>query len=50
MCVTVTIQLNLIRPMTEEPVYLELDSYISDDNVERVLNGVKRGKATGLEY
>lgn len=35
--------------VTEEPVFLELDSYISDDEVARVLNGLKCGKATGLD-
>lgn len=36
--------------MTVEPVFLELDSYISDDEVARVFNGLKCGKATGRDY
>lgn len=34
--------------VTEEQVFLELDSYISDDEVASVLNRLKCGKATGL--
>lgn len=36
--------------MTEQPVFFELDIYacISDDEVARVLNGLKCDKATGL--
>lgn len=35
--------------VTEKKVFLELDSYFSNDKVGRVLNGSKCGKATGLD-
>lgn len=36
--------------VTKEQVFLELDSYISDDEVARVFIGLKCGKATGRDY
>lgn len=39
-------QLTIIIPVN----LIELDSYFSDDEVARVLNGLKCGEATGLDY